>query len=1213
MKSFLFSIILVLSFYSFGQMPIPFTPASDGMTFNTCFGFIIDSGGQGGPGYSNNESSVITLCPDTPGEIISIQFNLFALNTTNTGTAQNPNLDYVAVYDGIDVNANSLGVYTGNQLQGVVIEATQLNPTGCITLQFYSNASGTGMFTASVNCETPCADPQAGGEIIGGITSDSIRVCVGDIVSFQDAGSFAQTGFTLIDYSWDFMDGTTGNGQSVQHSWSVPGFYRVQLFVTDDNGCSNPNLIDLKVMVGTIPDFTGFPGDQSICLGESMTFAADPESYEVEWTGFPGSLSIDDGCLPDTLLGVSQDIQLLQTGFSAGTTIANVNDIQSVCLEMEHSFMGDLVIIIECPNGQNSILHQQGGGGTQIGIPVQADNVDCADPTTIGIPFTYCFTPTATETWVDWVTTNGGGTLPAGNYASIDPLSNLVGCPTNGVWTLTVIDNWAADDGTLFSFGLTLDPSYYPPVPTFEPQIGLASDSSYWSNAQFLTSITNDFDTITVTPTQSGSFIYEYFVIDNFGCTYDTSVVLTVDPLADVYAGADTSICNGASFQLNPNLVNVATSCNYVLTMEDSFGDTWNGNTLTVTVNGVSTDYTCSNPSVQVVNLSIPAGANVTVTFNANGGFVNECSYFIEDDQGNTVINQPTLFGVQTNNFTSNCVPDYDFEWTPTLAVDNATIADPNFIGTTTQMLTVVTYPVGHPLCASTDSILVTLSATPYPGADATVDFCSSSAPEDLFPYLGPGAFQNGQWLDPLNNPVTMPFDPASMPFGNYTYVADSNGCSDQAVITVNELITQINSVTTVDVSCNGGSDGSMTVTGTNIDAYSYSGGNVVSGSPFTINGLSAGVYTITVFSNQGCSATQDVTINEPTVLTAASVVVAASCFGVCDGEVQITPNGGTAGYSYTWPQGVQGSQNGMGTGICAGPYDATVTDANGCTVLVPFVITEPANVTPSFQGDVLSGCSPHTVNFVNTTAGNSILTTVVDFGDGSTQTVNGLQAFDHTYEIPGAYDVSITITTNDGCVYSISYTDYISVYENPNANFTISPNNISSLEGQTSLLNSSSNDVTNWNWVIPDGNPATSSNENVTPIQFPIGTEATYPVTLYVTTANGCVDSITYFVTVVSEVLLFAPNTFTPDGDEFNQTWEIFISGIDVYDFELRLYNRWGETVWESHDPSVGWDGTYANSGRIVQDGTYTWTITCADQFNDEKYTFNGHVTVIK
>ena len=693
---------LLFSFNALAQMAIPFAPASNGQTFSTCNGFIIDSGGQGGPGYSNNESIVITICPDTPGEIISVVFNLFSLDLTDDNPAPNiTNVDVMNVYDGTSTAANSLGSYTGNQLQGVVIEATALNPTGCITLEFISNTIGTGMFTASVSCETPCNDPQAGGVIVNGITPDSIRVCPGELINFQEQGSFAQQGFTLVDYEWDFMDGTTANGQNVTHSYNVPGQYRVQLFVTDDNGCSNPNLIDLEVLVGTIPDFTGFPGDTTICLGESMDFSADPNTYEVQWNGFSGSQSIDDGCLPDTLLGVSQDIQLLQTGFAAGTTINNVTDIQSICLDLEHSFMGDLVIIIECPNGQNSILHQQGGGGTQIGIPVQADNVDCSDPSTMGVPFTYCFSSTATQTWVDWVNANPGtNTIPAGTYASVDPLSNLVGCPTNGVWTLTVIDNWAADDGTLFNFALNLDPSFYPPVTTYQPNIGSNSDSSYWvTPAPFLTSISPDGNDISVQPTVDGTYNYQYVVVDDFGCTYDTSVNLTVNPNPIVFAGNDTTLCGGNILQLMGDLSGpgASSNCDYELILDDTFGDGWNGNTVTVTVNGVSTDYTLTTGSNTSYTIPVPSGVNVTVTFNANGAFVDECQYSVQDESGNVVFTQgPNLAGVTTNTFIPACAPDFIFEWTPPTSLNDPSIIDPLMTVTGQETLTLSVYPIGH-------------------------------------------------------------------------------------------------------------------------------------------------------------------------------------------------------------------------------------------------------------------------------------------------------------------------------------------------------------------------------------------------------------------------------------------------------------------------------------------------------------------------------------
>lgn len=1202
------------SFISISQTAIDFTAANDNATFNTCNGFIIDSGGQGGGGYANNESITITICPDTPGEIISVVFNLFNLDGTNTGTQQNPNMDNMSVYDGPTTAANSLGVYNTNQLQGVVIEATALNASGCITLEFYSNSTGTGVFTASVSCETPCADPQAGGVIVGGLAPDSIRVCVGEVIDFQEQGSFAQTGFNLVDYSWDFMDGTTANGQNVSHSYAVAGQYKVQLFVTDDNGCSNPNLIDLEVLVATYPDFSTFQGDTEICLGESLSVTADPNTYEVEWTGFPGSQSVDDGCLPDTLLGVSQDIQLLQTGFSAGSVIANVNDIQDICLDLEHSFMGDLVIMIECPNGQSSILHQQGGGGTQIGIPVPTDDVDCSDPATMGTPFTYCFAPGATETWVEWVTNNPGvNTIPAGTYESVDPLANLVGCPANGVWTLTVIDNWAADDGTLFSFGLTLDPSYYPAVTTFTPDIGSGSDSSYWVNPVFQTSLSADGNDLTVLPTASGAYTYEYYVQNDFGCAHDTSFVLTVNDNPQAFAGNDTTICGGTGVQLAGEVLGVVSACDYVLELEDTFGDSWNGNTITITINGVSTDYTIANGASETIPLSVPVGATVTYTFNAIGSFVSECAFEVIDPDGNVIITEgPNLGGNVTGNWTSNCVPDLVYEWTPANLVDDPTILDPTATINVQETLTLTVYPLGHPLCATTDDVVINASAVPDPGTDNTLEVCSTGPTVDLFTLLGPTASPNGSWIDPSGNPVNMPYDPQTMPIGDFVYVVDSNGCIDQAIITITEIVTSITDVVETNVSCFGQSDGSFVLTGVNIDGYSIDGGApVVASSPFTVTGLAAGTYTVSVASQEGCIATQDVIIDEPAALTAISDVTDASCFGECDGSVVVTPSGGTLPYTYTWSGAVTGTQNGNATDICAGDYSMEVTDANGCLIEVNYRVEEPENVFPSIFGDTLSGCYPHTVDFVNTTPSLNIQTTTVDFGDGVVEVFNGLDDFSHTYVLPGLFTVTATLLTTDGCEYVVEYTDLVQAHNYPIADFTINPNNVSVFDPIVTLINQSTVDAIEYAWTIDGGTPNSSTSEDVENIVFPDGEPAQYPVTLIATNAFGCPDTVTKLVNVVNDVILYAPNTFTPDGDEFNQTWNFHILGVDIYDLDLFIYNRWGEVIWESHDPSVGWDGRF--NGKPIQAGTYNWVIKCKDQINDDKYSFNGHITVIR
>ena len=100
--------------------------------------------------------------------------------------------------------------------------------------------------------------------------------------------------------------------------------------------------------------------------------------------------------------------------------------------------------------------------------------------------------------------------------------------------------------------------------------------------------------------------------------------------------------------------------------------------------------------------------------------------------------------------------------------------------------------------------------------------------------------------------------------------------------------------------------------------------------------------------------------------------------------------------------------------------------------------------------------------------------------------------------------------------------------------------------------------------------------------------------------------------VNVTEELIFWVPNSFTPDGDSYNEYFRaIFTSGYDPYDFSLLIFNRWGEIVWESHDDEVGWDGTYG--GKLVQDGTYTWKIEFKTSETDERIMINGHVNIIR
>ncbi len=1221
MKNFLFALIVLLAGHAFSQQTtIQMTPAINGQTINTCNGFVIDSGGPGGAGYGNNETVTVTICPDNPGDVISMVFNIFQLSTTDDNPAANiTNMDYMDIYDGNSTAAPTLGTYSGNQLQGVVIMSTPLNTSGCITIRFRSNTVGTGLFTASATCTTPCATPTAGGFIVAGETPDSTRICVGDAVDFSGVGSFAAPGFTLANYVWDFMDGTTAVGQNVSHQFNTPGQYRVQLIVTDNNGCTNTNLLDLQVFVATIPSFANFPSDTTLCLGENVVFTAQPSLYPVIWTGFPGSATVDDGCLTDDQLGVAQEIPITQTGFSAGSTLTQVSDIESLCFDMEHSFMGDLVIIIECPNGQSQILHQQGGGGTQIGEPNPIDNVDCDDPSTQGIPYNYCFTPMAAETWVDWSNNNGfGGTLPAGDYAPIQPFTNLVGCPLNGVWTLIVVDNWASDDGTLFTFELNLAPNLYEPVTTFEPQIGLGSDSSYWVMPANFATVSPDGDVLTINPTAAGTFNYTYVVLDNFGCQNDSTVTLTVNENPQADAGPDATICNGTPIQLDGNIVGGNNSCDYTFNLEDSWGDGWNGNSLLVTINGVTSTFTIPGGLTASYTLSIPNGAAFTVQFDGAGAFINECSYEVLDAAGAVVLSDGANGNASTtvHNLVGNCLGNLTYAWTPAGAVSNPTILDPiaTVNGNTTLTLTV--YPTGHPLCVTTDQVNVNISASANPGTNNTLSICAQGTPTDLFPLLGPGASPNGTWKNPTGAAVIMPYDPITMNPGIYTYTVDSNGCVSSATITVTEINPTVTAIPTA-ANCHGIANGSAALTVTNATAYTLDGGaNTPIPAPFVVNGLAAGTHQVIVYNVGGCTDTVDFTITEPVALAITSIT---PDLVTCSGDtstLSVTGTGGSTAYTFTWftNAGVQGVGTTINVNtIATTQYCVVLTEACGSAPdSACMIITIPQPLDLVLTPDDADGCYPHHVIFSNNTQGPGVpLLNTIDFGDGTPIiTTNALDTCSHTYEHPGVYTVSIVSISDTGCTYMNTFTDLITVYDKPVADFNISPNPTTIFETHIMLSNTSSTDVVAYSWSMPGAEPNQSFFEDVA-LDLPEGVVGNYDITLVVTNAHGCMDSITKIAQVLSDVILYAPNTFTPDGDEFNQTWFLHIDGIDIQQFNLQVFNRWGEVIWESNDPKGSWDGTY--QGKIVPNGQYNWILETKELVSDKKYTFNGYINVMR
>ena len=315
-----------------------------------------------------------------------------------------------------------------------------------------------------------------------------IRVCPDEEITLNGNGTFSIDG-TGATYEWDLGDGNTATGQTATFSYPNPGVYIVNLNIRDANtsvdplGCTNNNLINQVIQVATEPDFTGTQAAESvICFGESTTI--DGVVTPVEF--------IND-CTPPvsgtTFLpygnGVSYETEVAVDCYDSAQTLDDITQLVSICITMEHSYLGDLDIEIISPNDQVVRMHDQGGGSANLGIPWATGQVDGnSGNTTPGVGFQYCFVPgNANPTLVGGIQTggtfpngNGPGTytdtfVPAGTYSSVNPLTGLLGSPLNGDWTIRIVDNIGQDNGYIFEWSITFDPNLQPPELSFTPVI----------------------------------------------------------------------------------------------------------------------------------------------------------------------------------------------------------------------------------------------------------------------------------------------------------------------------------------------------------------------------------------------------------------------------------------------------------------------------------------------------------------------------------------------------------------------------------------------------------------------------------------------------------------------------------------------------------------------------------------------------------------------
>ncbi|MCH2215831.1 MAG: gliding motility-associated C-terminal domain-containing protein [Flavobacteriales bacterium] len=1249
MKKILFALLSFLSLSITAQDDINFTPDQNGVTTLTCNGFIIDSGGQGGPGYGNNELITITICPDTvtTGDnslFITVVFNVFDLDPTNLGTQQNPNIDQMLVFDGTSTNANLLGNYSVNDLQNIPIGATNLNGSGCLTFQFYSNAQGTGAFAGLATCEQPCEAPVANADIIDGDTPDSIRVCIGEPITFDATASTAAAGFTIDEYSWNFIDGTVDNttGSVITHTYQNPGYYAVQLTITDDNNCSNLNVAPLKVYVSEYPTFVNFPADTIVCVGDQLelTGIEDFGVYDTTWTGFPGSNTIEDGCLEDEL-GVAQSIPVTYTEFDPSAVIGSVDDIESVCLNMEHSFMGDLVIQLTCPNGTTINLQEQGGGGTQIGVPDQADNINCETGEGAGEGWDYCWDSQATETWLEWVDANGfGQTLEEGTYEPVESFDPLVGCPLQGTWQITVFDNWLADDGQIFEFGVTFDPSFYPDIVEFDNTVGESADSSFWDlSGENIISSTPDLNTINVEFPVSGQFSYTYEVINNFGCGFDSTVVVTVVDPPVITAGPDLNVCD-QPVTLQASVDGATGDCdqvagNYVYCYEtdDTIIETFcpdnpgDGTLLEMVFNGGTLGFF----------------GNILTVYDGDNTFAPVLGAFFDGDlTGETFVatnpNGCLTFELVSGFFGGSCADGFEeaidisiscdggaglvWSWSPTSGLDNPNVQNPSVFVQQATVYTVSAYIPGQEGCIATDEVLVAPDQSADPGIDNDTTLCYNNATSLLISYLDGNPAGGGTWFD---NDAGQPFpsdqlSPSDYPNGanfDLTYTVSNGTCQNSSNLQINILPVTDNSC--CQTNANAGPDAVACALTHQLQADIPVGIGTWSGNPdlvfSDINDPQAtvtapspgGTYTLTWtdFNGQLCEASDVVEIVLADSLNITVVPEDAVCFGECTGTAVAIPSGGTSSnglYSIDWSGGVSGGVSIVQDSLCIGLWKATITDNVGCVDSTFFAISQPEQMDLVTLGSPAL-CKDSCNARVELNSPDAVEYT---YNSGMSWTSENVG-----YVCPDTV-ATVGIRNELGCILLDSL-----ILDNPvafEADFNINPNPTTVMNTLITFQDiSRPGPIAKTTFLL--GDPVfAEETARISSYKFPTDTAGEYLITLISESEFGCIDTTSKFLTINDDLLWFIPNSFSPNGDGINDIWKPIGNTVDLTSFSCKVYDRWGRTVFATTNIEEGWNGAGQSSGEFFGDtDVYTYVLEITSATTEEKFELTGFITLIR
>jgi len=657
---------------------------------------------------------------------------------------------------------------------------------------------------------------------------------------------------------------------------------------------------------------------------------------------------------------------------------------------------------------------------------------------------------------------------------------------------------------------------------------------------------------VTVSPPVTTTYDVQY-TLD--GCTIDTSAIVIVEAQPTLSVNSEV-ICSGDSVEL------IATP--------SVLGGTYSWSTVPVQTS-------------QSIWVSPMSNAVYTVTYTINGFTTSAAISTVTVNPTPIVgVNDETICNGETANLTATpSIGGGTYLWNPGGEVTQTIAVNPN---------TTTIYDVLYTLngCEATASGEVTVNPVPniVIGDETICD--GESVTLTATPDIIGGTYL---WSNNIpNSSITVSPSVTS----TYSVLYSINGCPNTASANVNvnviPTLTMLN-----DTICEGEMGTINTVPNPVGGTFLWDDNSILdsfSDSPIVTTDYEV-VYTL-----NSCSSIPQL----GTIVVNPIPVVYLSDTVICEGGTAVlSSNVSLIGGDYLWNDGSTLSSLTVSP-LASTTYDVQY-DLDGCVSIASSSVSVQA---PSPLDIIISdtvGCAPLTVTFSNplATSGSDCIWSINNGDD-----VIGCNST-YTFENGGCYDVSLTV--DDGvCVSNTSESNLICLDDPPVASFILVPPLLTETS-QWVQMNNNSVGAVDYFWDFGDGDTSTMVN----PQHMYMDIEGGYIINLIAYSVQGCADTAQLSLDYQEEPIIYIPNTFTPDGDEHNHVFlPVFTSGYDPYNYEMMIFDRWGEVIFESHDAEIGWDGTYGGA-KSVQDGVYTYKIVYKVKKTDERRLIVGHVTLIR